>query len=168
MDWLTYFLIFLKSVLTSTGGFGPLPSLHTDLIGLGRATDAQFAEALAVGQVSPGPNGLWVVALGYMTGGGIGAALALVAVTVPPLLVLFVQRVFRRVGPHPLTRGFLSGLALAIAGVGVVTLSRIVGQQGIDLRAAILVALGFVLAWRRVPVLIIVAAAALVAIALGA
>ena len=167
MDWLTYFLLFLKSVLTSTGGFGPLPSLHSDLIGIGWATDAQFAEALAVGQVSPGPNGLWVVVLGFMTGGGIGSVLALVAVTLPPLLVLAVQRGFRQFGPHPLTRGFLAGLALAIAGVGVVTLGRIVGQQGFDARAGALVVFGAVMAWRKVPVLLIVILAALAGIALG-
>ena len=56
MDWLTWFWIFLKSVLTSTAGFGPLPSLRADLLPRGWATDTQFAEALAVGQVSPGPG----------------------------------------------------------------------------------------------------------------
>ena len=118
--------------------------------------------------MSPGPNGLWVVVLGFMTGGGIGSVLALVAVTLPPLLVLAVQRGFRQVGPHPLTRGFLAGLALAIAGVGVVTLGRIVGQQGFDLRAGGLVVFGAVLAWRKVPVLLIVVLSALAGIALGA
>jgi chromate transport protein ChrA len=139
--------------------------LHSDLIGIGWAT-TQFAEALAwAGE--PGPNGV-VVVLGFMTGGGIGAALALVAVTLPPLLVLAVQRGFRQFGPHPLTRGFLAGLALAIAGVGVVTLGRIVGQQGFDARAGALVVFGAVMAWRKVPVLLIVILAALAGIALGA
>lgn len=167
MDWPTWFWVFLKSVLTSTGGFGPLPSLRADLIARGWADDLQIAEALAVGQVSPGPNGLWVVVLGFMIGGAPGAALSLIAVTLPPLLVLVAQRGFERLGPHPLTRGFLSGLALAIAGVGVVVLARIVFREGAGLEAVALTVLGAVLAWRRVPILVIVAIAAGVGVGLG-
>lgn len=167
MDWLAWFWIFLKSVLTSTGGFGPLPSLRADLIARGWADDTQIAEALAVGQVSPGPNGLWVVVLGFMIGGAAGAALSLIAVTLPPLLVLVAQRGFERFGPHPLTRGFLSGLALAIAGVGLVVLARIVFREGAAVEAVGFTALGAALAWRRVPILAIVAIAAAAGVAIA-
>ena len=167
MDWLTWFLIFLKSVLTSPGGFGPLPSLRADLVPRGWATDTQFAEALAVGQTSPGPNGLWVVVLGFMVAGLTGALIALVAVTLPPLLVLIVQRGFARVGRHALTRGFLSGMALSIAGVGVVVLGRIVLRDGASLQVALLTALGAVLAWRKVQVIVIVVVAAIAGAAMA-
>jgi len=73
IDPLLYFLLFLKASLFSTGGFSNLPSLHQDLIGAKWATDADFGEAIAIGQISPGPNGLWTVSLGYITYGPPGA-----------------------------------------------------------------------------------------------
>ncbi len=81
---LLYLLLFLKASLFSSGGFSNLPSLHQDLLSNGWATEAEFGQALAIGQISPGPNGLWVISLGYLTGGYLGALLALIAITVPP------------------------------------------------------------------------------------
>src|SRR5256885_13062862 len=76
-----YFLLFLKASLFSTGGFSNLPSLHQDLIANGWAKEADFGQSIAIGQISPGPNGLWVISLGYLTYGYLGAFLALIAIT---------------------------------------------------------------------------------------
>src|SRR5260370_9156395 len=103
MDWLTFFWYVLKSYLFSTGGFGPLPSLHADLLAPGWATEKQFTEALAVGQLSPGPNGLWVVSLGYLVGGVPAAGLASLALMIPPLFVLLVHPGYARIAMHPAT-----------------------------------------------------------------
>jgi len=61
---LLYFWLILKASLFSTGGNGNLPSIHADMLARGWATERHFAEALAIGQIRPGPNGLWVVCLG--------------------------------------------------------------------------------------------------------
>ena len=162
MDWLTYFAIFLKATLTSTGGFAPLPSLHADLTSRGWASEHHFAESIAVGQVSPGPNGLWVVSLGYITAGFAGAGLALIAVLLPPLLVLAVHRVYDRVDHFPSTRAFLNGVSLAICGIGVVIFTRILAQYGINLPALALMGLGLLMAFRRLPAIVIVSVAAII------
>lgn len=96
---------------------GNLPSLHADLLARGWATEQQFAESLVIGQVAPGPNGLWVISLGYLTGGWRGAILALIAINLPPLLVLMVDQLYRRVKNHPAVEGFARGLSLAVVGV---------------------------------------------------
>ena len=83
---LVYFLLFLKASLFSTGGFSNLPSLHQDLIGYGWATEADFGQSIAIGQISPGPNGLWVISMGYLTNGFLGASLALIARSIPAVL----------------------------------------------------------------------------------
>src|SRR2546422_2464064 len=70
-----YFLLFLKASLFSTGGFSNLPSLHQDLIANGWAKEVDFGQSIAIGQISPGPNGLWVISLGYLTYGYLGAFL---------------------------------------------------------------------------------------------
>ena len=133
MDWLTYFAIFLKATLTSTGGFAPLPSLHADLTSRGWASEHHFAESIAVGQVSPGPNGLWVVSLGYVTGGLLGALLATIAICIPPLFVLIVARLHDRLKSFAATKGVLDGLVLAIIGSGVVVLAQLFISNGVGL-----------------------------------
>lgn len=131
MDWLTYFLLFLKACLLSTGGRGPFPYLYADFISRGWATEANFAEALSVGEISPGPSGLWVVSFGYLTGGLPGAALALVAACIPPFAALLVSRVHTRLKGFAATRGALDGLVLAIIGTAIVVLGSLFASNGV-------------------------------------
>lgn len=167
IDWLVYFWLLFKASLFSTGGTGNLPSLHADLLARGWATDRQFAEALAVGQLSPGPSGLWVISLGYLTAGWRGAGLALVAVTLPPLLVLVVERLHRRVGAHPAAQGFVRGLSLAVVGIFLVVLANLLLSNGLDARAVLIAgaAMGLALTG-RVPVVLVLALGALAGMAL--
>jgi len=136
--WLLYFWLFLKASLFSTGGLGNLPSLHADLLAKGLASNRQFAESLTIGQLSPGPNGLWVISLGYLTAGLPGSLLALLALTLPPLLILLVERGYRRVQDHPAAEGFVSGLSLAVMGVFAVALAGILHNAGFSLRTGVI------------------------------
>lgn len=155
-----------KATLLSTGGAGNLPGLHADLVeGRHWVTDAQMAEALALGQVTPGPNGLWVVCLGYSLGGVVGALASAVAVCTPPLFILLIERAYRRVRSHPSIEGFVQGLSLAVVGVSVVILARLLAATpgGVTGTKLLLAAAAFALmATRRVPVLAILVAAGIV------
>ena len=157
MNPISLFLLVLRSSLLSTGGFGNVPALHTDLVGGGVASEATFAEALAVGQISPGPNGLWVVSLGYLVSGWWGALSATLAVTLPPLLVLVIEKLYRRVSDHPAVEGLMRGLSLAVVGIFLVVMARLIGTFQTDEGAmvATAVALAFGLS-RRVPVIWII------------
>jgi chromate transporter len=160
IDSLLLFWAMFKASLLSTGG-GNIPILHEDLLARGWATDRQFAEALAIGQLSPGPTGLWVISLGYLLDGLCGALLSLVAITLPPLLVLVVHTFYRRFGDHPAIQGFVRGLSLAVAGIFLVVLTgimRVAGFGAINLFIA-LAALGLG-ATRRIPVVGVMALAA--------
>jgi chromate transporter len=168
MDFLTYFWLFLKASLFSTSGMGNLPSLHNDLIARGWATERQFVESLAVGQVSPGPSGLWVISLGYLTAGLPGAMLACVAICIPPLFVLLLDRLYRRIGAHPAVQGFVRGLGLAVVGVFVVVLGNLLISNGLDTLSLLIVAGSIVLMLtKRVPLLVLLGLAALVGMASG-
>src|SRR5438045_9701879 len=90
-----YFLLFLKASLFSTGGFSNLPSLHQDLIATGWAKEVDFGESIAIGQISAGPNGLWVISVGYLTYVYLGAFLALIAICISPLRGIAVTAVHR-------------------------------------------------------------------------
>jgi chromate transporter len=161
LDWLTFFWYVLKSYLFSTGGFGPLPSLHADLLARGWATEKQFTEALAVGQLSPGPNGLWVVSLSYLVAGLPGAVLAVIALLIPPLFVLLVQRGYVRIAMHPATHGLLDGVVLVIVGIGVTILADLLRNNELDFSTlAIVLASAALAISRRLPVNLILLLAA--------
>jgi chromate transporter len=167
-DPLTLFWIMFRAALLSTTGTGNLPIVHQDLLARGWATDRQFAESLAIGQISPGPTGLWVISLGYLVGGLRGAALTMVAISLPPLLVLLlVHGLYRRWGHHPATQGFVRGLGLAVVGIFVFVLTGIMNTAGWSVTNLMItigaIALG---ATRRVPVVVVLVLAAIVGIAL--
>ena len=161
MNPFIYLLIFLKASLFSTGGFSNLPSLHQDLIGNGWANDAEFGQSLAIGQVSPGPNGLWVISLGYLTYGYPGAMLALVAITIPPFLVLALAAIYHLIENQNWVSGLMRGISLAVVGVLLTVSWTILSRSGLDWRSWLigLAAFGLALS-NRVNIIIILALAA--------
>jgi chromate transporter len=158
-----YFLLFLKASLFSTGGFSNLPSLHQDMIANGWAKDSDFGQSVAIGQISPGPNGLWVISLGYLTYGFPGALLALMAITIPPLLVLVVSAGYRRIEHRAWVQGAMHGVSLAVVGLLLTVVWTILRQPGVDWRGLLIAAGAFGLALsRKVNILIILGLAGLV------
>jgi chromate transporter len=165
MNWLEYFWLFFKASLLSTGGLGNLPFLHKDLIGLGWAKEADFLTAIAVGQISPGPSGLWSISLGYLTCGWLGAGLAGLALSLPPLLVLVVSAFYYRIAGHPTVQDFTRGLGLGVVGLTLAVAYNLATSTISDWRGILimLAAMGLALT-RRVPVIVILALAALAGI----
>jgi len=158
MNWILYFWFFLKGSLFSTGGFGNLPFLHEDLLAHGWATEADFVQALAVGNLSPGPNGLWTISLGYLSGGWLGAALSLLAITLPTLLILGVVALHRRVEDRPAVRNFTRGLSLGVVGLIIGVALTLFSSTVADWRGAAITAGALALALsKRVPVLAVLA-----------
>lgn len=160
MSPIEFFITFLKASLFSTGGFGNLPSLHQDLIGNNTATDADFGQAIAVGQLSPGPNGLWVIALGYLTYGLLGALLVAIAITIPPMLVLVLEALHSRIEHRPSVQGLMRGISVAVVGLLIVTVWSLLGG-GADWKGLIFALGAFALSYsKRIPVLVVLALAA--------
>jgi chromate transporter len=158
-----FLLLVLKASLLSPGGMGNLPALHDDLVAVrGWATERHFAEALAVGQIAPGPNGLWVVSLGYLVGGVRGALAATFAIALPPLFVLVLERGYRRVQDHPAAIGFVRGLGLAVVGAFTVVLTGLLTSGGSNAFTSVVIALAAALLALsgRVPVFVILLMAA--------
>jgi len=166
-DPLGLFWLFFKATLLSSGGLGNLPSLHEDLLARHWATEADFGAALAVGQVAPGPTGLWVVSLGFLVAGWWGAVLAVVAATLPPLLIVPIELLHRRFGDLAPIRDFVRGLNLAIVATFPVVMLRLVGAHGFDPPTLALVAASALLvASGRLPSVVVLALAAAAGVAI--
>jgi chromate transporter len=151
-----YLLIFLKASLSASGGVGNLPSLHQDLRSLGWATEADFGQALLIGQIGPGPNGLWVISLGYLTGGYLGALFALLAITLPCLLVLVISALYRQLETQPWVHQMMRGIALAVGGLLLTVCWQLMGGSSLDGRKWLIGAMAFGLGLSgRVPLLLI-------------
>ncbi len=162
-----YFWFFLKASLFSTSGLGNLPFLHNDLVPLGWANERDFLTALAVGQVSPGPSGLWSVSLGYLTYGWFGSILALLALSLPTLLVLVVNNVYNRMATRTTVQNFARGLALGVVGLTIAVTWALAQTTITDWQTALiaLAAMGLLLT-RRVPAIAVLGAAAIAGCAL--
>lgn len=167
MNPLDYFWQFLKASLLSSGGLGPLPFLHRDLIGLGWAAESDFVTAIAVGQVSPGPTGLWTISLGYLTYGWMGAGLALIALSLPPVLALVVNAFYNRLERLAAVQDFTRGLSLGVVGLTLAVTAGLAHSAVVDLRGVLIAlgALGLAVS-KRVPVILILILAAVAGLVL--
>jgi chromate transporter len=159
---LAFFWLFLKASLFSTGGLGNLPFLHHDLLSLGWAKESDFVTAIAVGQVSPGPTGLWSISLGYLMYGWLGAGLALAALSLPPLLILVVSAFYSRLESYPLVQNFTRGLSLGVVGLTLTVALGLAGSAIPDARGVLIALAALALAIsKKVPIILILLLAAL-------
>jgi chromate transporter len=130
MDALALFGVFLKASALSLGGLSSLPLLRADLVTPGIATDDQVVQAIAIGRISTGPNGLYIVSLGYLVGGIVGATVALLAASLPPLVIVPITALARRWLMTTSVAGLVRGVAMATAGLLVATGFGIISATG--------------------------------------
>ncbi|HYQ80731.1 MAG TPA: chromate efflux transporter [Anaeromyxobacteraceae bacterium] len=122
----TLFLVFLKtgSVLFGSG-YVLLAFLRADLVErLGWLTQSQLLDAVAVGQVTPGPVLSTATFIGYVLGGAPGAVLATVGIFLPAFaFVALSGPLVPRLRASPAAAAFLDGVnAASLALMAAVTL----------------------------------------------
>ena len=118
-------LIFLKvgSILFGSG-YVLLAFLRPDLVERTRwLTDAQLLDAIAVGQLTPGPVLTTATFIGYLVAGGAGAVVATVAIFLPSFVFVALSSPFiPRLRRSPWAAGFLDGAnAASVALMATVT-----------------------------------------------
>ncbi|MEA2427281.1 MAG: chromate transporter [Thermoleophilaceae bacterium] len=156
-------MAFKVGALSFGGGFVIVPLMQGDAVGAYHwMTNGQFLDAVALGQVTPGPVTATVAAVGYAAHGiGGGVLAALVAFAPSFSFVLLGAERFHRLIANARVQAFLAGAAPAAVGAiagSAIPLTRALGEtwQLAVLGAAVL--LLFVL--RRGVVLTLVAAGA--------
>jgi chromate transporter len=120
---------FKVGALSFGGGFVIIPLMQTDAVSHYHwMTGAQFLNAVALGQITPGPVVQTVAVVGYAAA-GIGGGLLASAVAFTPsfLLVLFGGPRFEQIRGNQRARAFLSGAGPAAIGAilgSAITLTR--------------------------------------------
>jgi len=149
--------------LSYGGGFVIIPLMQADAVGHYHwMTAAQFLNAVALGQITPGPVVQTVAVVGYAAAGLVGGVLASVVAFSPSFaFVLLGADRFDRLRADPRVRAFLDGAGPAAIGAilgSAIPLARALGEpwQYAVLAGAAILALGF----RRGPVLTLLTAAA--------
>lgn len=135
--------------LSYGGGFVIIPLMQHDAVSVHHwMTDAQFLNAVALGQVTPGPVVLTVAAVGFAASGVGGAALATLVAFAPSFLFILTGAAWLdRLTESPNVRAFLRGAGPAAIGaiVGVaLPLSLALGEWWQ------FVALGLMVVWLAV------------------
>jgi chromate transporter len=152
---------FKVGALSFGGGFVIIPLMQADAVGRGWMTNAQFLNAVALGQITPGPVVQTVSAVGYAAAGLPGGLLAAVVAFAPSFaFVLGGGRYFSALRTNRAAQSFLDGAGPAAIGAifgAAVLLARAlsVGWQFAVLAGAVVL----LLALRRGVVLVLLAAA---------
>lgn len=126
----TLFLVFLKIGAVLFGsGYVLLAFLRADLVQrLGWLTERQLLDAVAVGQVTPGPVFTTATFIGYLLGRGPGAIAATVGIFLPSFVFVAISGpLVPRIRRSPLASAALDGVnvaSLALMAVVTVQLAR--------------------------------------------
>lgn len=165
------FLVFLKvGAILFGSGYVLLAFLQADLVDkLGWLTNAQLLDAVAVGQITPGPVFSTATFIGYVLGGIPGAVAATVGIFLPAFVFVALSGpIVPRLRRSPAAGAFLDGVnvgALALMAVVTFTLGR---AAIVDVTSAMLAAASGVLLLRyRINSAWLVLAGAVIGTAMG-
>ncbi len=126
------------SVLLFGGGYVFIPMIqHVVVDSYGWVTRQEFIDAIALGQVTPGPILISAAFIGYKVAGLAGAVAATVGIFTPPALLMilctrFLDRINRSVGISAGLRGIRPAVIGMIAAAGL-TVARTAQVNGISL-----------------------------------
>jgi chromate transporter len=164
------FATFFKIGATLYGsGYVLVAFLRADFVDrLGWITDQQLLDAVAIGQVTPGPLFTTATFVGYLVAGPIGGAVATVAIFLPAfVLVALVGGWAARMRARPMSAALLDGVNAAALGLMAAVTLQLAGGAIVDWLTATLALLGAIVVLLRVPSVWIVAGGAAVGLAHG-
>jgi len=151
------FFAVLVANLVGFGGLSSLPILRNQIAAAGMPADTLLLHALAVGQMSPGPNGLYLIAVGYFVADLPGVAVATAGLLIPPVLVLLLERLRVRLLHLSRFRAALHSLSLTVVALLVNSSINLAQHASTDVFGGVMVAIGAVLLLRAAPPILAIA-----------
>ena len=114
----TAFSFFRTGLGAYGGGFAIIPHLKQVVAREGWLTERQFADAVAIGKLTPGPVLLLATFIGYLLHGWLGAVVATIGIFSGPfVLIAFAGSWLDRVRSRRAVRAALRGLTPAVLGL---------------------------------------------------
>jgi chromate transporter len=164
LDWLALFGHFLLLSLLAIGGaITVAPDMHRVLVEqMALLSDAQFNASIAIAQAAPGPNILFVAAMGYQAAGVLGAATTMLGIMLPSTtLALAAARWGHARSDWLALRAFRAGMAPIVIALLLAT-AWILSAQTQGWAHTLLTVGAAILVWRtRVHLLAMIAVGAL-------
>jgi chromate transporter len=118
MNLFLLYLLLLKAVATSFSGMASLPIVRNDFVAKRHIlTDRQLNTALVAGRSGPGPNGLYLVSVGYFAAGVPGALAGWIALMSPAFLIIPLMNWVGRYAKIPRIRSAIRAVILGSAGL---------------------------------------------------
>lgn len=101
------------------GGYVVIPALHELFVeNLNWLTSAEFADGIAIGQITPGPIFVTATFIGYKVAGVVGAFLATVAIFTPPaVLTVLLSRFVKILNQSSVVKAAMKGVRSAVIGM---------------------------------------------------
>ncbi|MBN2605146.1 MAG: chromate efflux transporter [Bacilli bacterium] len=145
------FLNFLKigSILYG-GGYVLLVFIESDFVErLGLISNAQLLDAIAVGQLTPGPLFTTATFIGYILGGVTGALLGTLGIFLPSFLFVGLLHKFLPVmQKNVYLRQFLNGVIIASLGLMIVVLYYMFSSAVTDILTMIVMIASFIMLYK--------------------
>ncbi|MDQ2752837.1 MAG: chromate efflux transporter [Bacteroidota bacterium] len=147
-------LVFTFSGLSLSqfgGGYVVIPSMQKLIVdGLHWLSQQQFTDAIALGQITPGPIYISAAFVGYKLEGVTGAFVATAAMFVPSaLLMIFCARFLNRIAKAPAVVSAFKGIGAAITGmVGATAIMLLSNAQTAYLPLLVLFIICFFLSYQ--------------------
>jgi chromate transporter len=143
--------VFLKvGALLYGGGYVLVAFLRADLVErLGWLTETQLLDAVAIGQVTPGPLFSTATFIGYLLAGLPGAVVATVAIFLPAFaFVGLLSRLLPRARTSPVASALLDGVNAAAVGLMAGVALQLARVAVVDPLTAALAAAAALVLWR--------------------
>lgn len=143
--------VFLRAgALTFGGGYVIVPVLEAELVqGRHWLTAQAFVDAMALGQITPGPVVITATFVGYTLAGFAGALVSTVAVFLPAfVLVVLVSLSLDRFRSSPGIQAFVRGLQPAVVGLMAAATATLARHGVQDAPGVVVAVAAFLLLWR--------------------
>ena len=159
-------LAFLKmGTFIFGGGLAIVAFMQQDAVtNFGWVTHREFVDAIAMGQITPGPFVISSVFIGYKVGGLLGSILAITAIAAPSFLMTVVLAgQLHRIRRNLRVQAFIRGVSPAIVGMILAAATTLGRASIVDIRTAALAVVCLVALVRfKVDTALVVVAAGLI------
>lgn len=176
MIFLQLFLSYLKiGFFGFGGGYAMLSLIHSEVVVQhGWLTSAEFADIVAISQMTPGPIAInSATYVGYSVAGVWGSVVATIAVCLPALtLMILITRFFLHLHKNRLVKGVIAGMKPVVIGmIGAATLLLMFpddrqGASFIDAWSWVLFGLALVASYKKVNPILLIALSAIAGISI--